>query len=67
MSRAALALPLFLAALLGAAGCGGGSKQTATTARPAAGITDLQSIDQFRKAFDAHRGVPRLIVLASPT
>jgi hypothetical protein len=60
MSRlAACALTLLLA------GCGG------TTHAPAAprgdGVRELRSIGQLRTAFDAHPGVPRLIVLASPT
>jgi hypothetical protein len=32
-----------------------------------AGVTELRSVEQLRAAFNAHDGVPRLIVLASPT
>ena len=54
-------------ALLGA-GCGGGT-QTSTRSREATRnpVTELKDIAQLRAAFNAHAGVPRLIVLASPT
>lgn len=63
MKRTWILLPL-LAALLGAAsGCG----SSAHTSQPKAQIAQLQSIDQLRHDFDAHPGVPRLILLISPT
>jgi hypothetical protein len=36
-------------------------------ARAPAAPHDLRSIDQLRAAFNAHPGVPRLIVIISPT
>jgi hypothetical protein len=54
-------------ALLGA-GCGGASHESSTTAQPkGGGATELRDIGQLRAAFNARSGVPRLIVLASPT
>lgn len=66
MKRAAFLLICTAALLL--AGCGGG----AHTRSPGAGSTsdavrELTSIGQLRAAFDAHQGLPRLIVLLSPT
>jgi hypothetical protein len=64
-----LATLLVCAAAVVIAGCGGGSRATSSSA-PAAkrdGVTQLRSIGQLRAAFNAHPGVPRLIVLASPT
>jgi hypothetical protein len=66
MTRLAL-LVAFAVALLGA-GCGG-AKHPASAA-PAGGhdnVTELRDVGQLRSAFNAHPGVPRLIVLASPT
>lgn len=34
---------------------------------PAATLTDLADVDQLAEAFNQHEGVPRLIVLLSPT
>jgi hypothetical protein len=50
------------------AGCGG--TRASSSSAPAAkrdGVTELRSIGQLRAAFNAHPGIPRLIVLASPT
>jgi hypothetical protein len=63
---------LCLAAVLAAfvAGCGGSPQRASSTQRSPAqarGIVQLRSIDQLRTAFNAHPGVPRLIVLVSPT
>jgi hypothetical protein len=52
-----------LAAL--ATGCGGGSHAASRPAPPA--VRDLHSVAELQSSFDAHRGVPRLIVLVSPT
>lgn len=51
------------------AGCGGGGTQASTPSPTAngAGVSELKDIGQVRAAFNAHEGVPRLIVLASPT
>jgi hypothetical protein len=60
---------LVCAAAVVVAGCGGASRATSSPA-PAAkrdGVTELRSIGQLRAAFNAHPGIPRLIVLASPT
>jgi hypothetical protein len=35
--------------------------------RPVANLTDLRSIDQFKVAFAEAEGMPRLILLLSPT
>jgi hypothetical protein len=66
MRRLALVVACALA-LLGA-GCGAATHTTSTavTARGDT-VTDLTDIGQLRAAFNAHGGVPRLIVLASPT
>jgi hypothetical protein len=57
-------------ALLGA-GCG---ENKPTSSSPAAAttttsnrVTELKDIEQLRATFNAEPGVPRLIVLASPT
>jgi hypothetical protein len=66
MRRLAALLAIGLA-LVGA-GCGGGDHSTSSGRAPAGdGVTELRSIGQLRGAFNAHEGVPRLIVLASPT
>jgi hypothetical protein len=59
--------PLLALAIL-AAGCGGGT-QSSPPARKAGAdrVVELKQIAQLRTAFNAHEGVPRLIVLASPT
>jgi hypothetical protein len=53
------------AALLGS-GCGGSGRghQAATAQRT---LTDLHSINQLQRAFNAASGEPRLIMLVSPT
>jgi hypothetical protein len=63
MRRAARGALLVIAVLV-AAGCGGsGGEQAAAPAR----VADLTSVDQFRAAFDAAAGRPRLVLLLSPT
>jgi hypothetical protein len=51
-----------------AAGCGGG-RPSSPPARDAGAdrVAELEQIGQLRTAFNAHEGLPRLIVLASPT
>jgi hypothetical protein len=67
MRRLALLLVSALA-LLGA-GCGEAKRTSSPPAHAARsdGGTELTDIGQLRTAFNAHPGVPRLIVLASPT
>lgn len=65
----------FLAVLL--VGCGGGgdgaeraTSRAATTepSTPANGsLTDLASVEQFAALFNQKKGVPRLVLLLSPT
>jgi hypothetical protein len=63
MKRILVLLPLLAALVIGARGCG----SSADTSQSNSQIAKLQSIDQLRHAFDAHPGVPRLILLISPT
>jgi hypothetical protein len=50
------------------AACGGTTRTSPPPSETkSAGVTELTDIGQLRAAFNAHRGVPRLIVLASPT
>jgi hypothetical protein len=63
MKRTLVLLPLLAALVIGASGCG----SSARTSRTNTQIAQLQSIDQLRDRFDAHPGVPRLIMLISPT
>jgi hypothetical protein len=61
--RRLVALLALVAAL--AAGCGGSHTAASRAASPA--VRDLHSVAELRSSFDAQRGVPRLIVLVSPT
>jgi hypothetical protein len=63
MKRSWILLPLLAALSIAVSGCG--SSVGGTEKKPA--VAQLQSIDQLRHAFDAHPGVPRLILLVSPT
>jgi hypothetical protein len=64
-----------LAAIL--AGCGGGGDGTERQASPTGAaksstpagrsLTDLASVDQFAALFNEKEGVPRLVLLLSPT
>jgi hypothetical protein len=59
-------------ALLLVAGCGDGSSSTSAARTPAGAAKDgalpeLKSIGQLQRAFDADPGVPRLVILLSPT
>lgn len=48
--------------------CGGSRAPSSSAPAPKRdGVTELRSIGQLRSAFNAHPGIPRLIVLASPT
>jgi hypothetical protein len=65
-----LAFLLFLVVLVAGA-CGGSDDDMPRravdyeAAEPT--LTDLTSVDQLRERFNAHRGLPRLIVLVAPT
>jgi hypothetical protein len=37
------------------------------TPPPGITLTDLRSVDQFRSLFDADAGIPRLVLVLSPT
>jgi hypothetical protein len=61
----------FCMALVGG-GCGGSFPESGATTAPTAaakadGLPELTSIGQLQRAFDAHPGVPRLVILLSPT
>jgi hypothetical protein len=64
-----LALLLVSAVALLGVGCGHAKRTGSPPAHAATpdGVTELTNIGQLRTAFNAHPGVPRLIVLASPT
>ncbi len=63
MKRVRVLFPLLAALVIGASGCGSSAQRSQTNTQ----IAQLQSIDQLRYAFDAHPGLPRLILLISPT
>jgi hypothetical protein len=67
--RKSLVAAALLAVLL--TGCGGGGDRSEqATSPPAAGersLTDLASVEEFATLFDAKTGVPRLVLLLSPT
>lgn len=65
MRRVAALAALALALVVSGCGGGGGGRAVSRQARPQ--VHDLRSVDQLRRSFDAHPGVPRLIVLVSPT
>jgi hypothetical protein len=56
-----------LLALVAAVGGGCGSRSASTQCARQAPVVELRSIDQLRSIFNAHPGVPRLILLISPT
>jgi hypothetical protein len=62
-----IAYRLALGVALLAAGCGGTKHTSFPNGSADRGITELKSIGQLRDAFNAHQGIPRLIVLISPT
>jgi hypothetical protein len=45
----------------------GGERLLHRAPPPGVTLTDLDSVDQLRATFNADRGVPRLIVILSPT
>jgi hypothetical protein len=57
---------LAVAVVVATAGCGG-STTDEPSARAAAPLSDLAEIGQLRAAFNEKQGVPRLILLLSPT
>ena len=63
MKRGWVLLPLLAALTFAASGCG----SNAHTTQPKTQIAQLQSLKQLRHEFNAHAGVPRLILLISPT
>jgi hypothetical protein len=63
--RSITPLILALAVGFGASGCGSSAHTAAAPQKREA--VQLRDIDQLRRAFDAHPGVPRLILLISPT
>jgi hypothetical protein len=79
LARVGRATIVVVAALLAVLlpGCGGGGDRaeratspaaTAETSTPAKGsLTDLASVDQFAALFNQEEGVPRLVLLLSPT
>lgn len=62
--RASWAL-LGVALVIATSGCGSG--RHAPLKEPPSAVRQLQSVSQLRSAFNAHSGVPRLILLISPT
>jgi hypothetical protein len=65
MKQIAVVLGLCVALL--AAGCGGNNQSSSSSGSAKPGITELENIGQLRNAFNAHQGIPRLVVLLSPT
>jgi hypothetical protein len=66
MRRLAVLVTIALALLV--AGCGGGTHASGPAPKAKSdGVTELKDVAQLRAAFNAREGVPRLIVLASPT
>ncbi|HET8894609.1 MAG TPA: hypothetical protein VFM96_10990 [Gaiellaceae bacterium] len=63
MKRTWILLALLVTLVGAASGCG----SSARTSQPKTQIAQLQSLDQLRNDFDAYPGVPRLILLISPT
>jgi hypothetical protein len=53
------------------AGCGERSASSSAKRTPASSVKDdlaeLTSMAQLQRAFDAHPGMPRLVILLSPT
>lgn len=61
------ALAASTAAVVLLAGCGGSSSGTAAGGSNSHPVPQLRSMAELRAVFNAHEGVPRLIVLISPT
>ena len=57
---------LAVVAVVAMVGCGG-STSDEPSARAAPPLSDLAEIGQLRSAFNEKQGVPRLILLLSPT
>jgi hypothetical protein len=72
LSHLPMTFPLLVAAItvaIGLVGCGGSSStdDTEPPASNAPGLTDVSNGDQLRRRFDEDAGVPRLVLLLSPT
>ena len=65
MGRAAVAL-LAVVALLGVTGCGGDDTESEAAAGSGE-LQDVSSVAVVKDAFDADAGMPRLVLLLSPT
>jgi hypothetical protein len=65
MGRTVYLLLLVACLALIAAGCGG--SDSAESPPPTAELVDLTDVNQLKTAFNAAQGVPRLVVLLSPT
>jgi outer membrane biogenesis lipoprotein LolB len=67
-----LAVLVACSAALLVVGCGGTTPPPAATSSPSTGakratLPELTQIGQLQAAFAAHPGVPRLVILLSPT
>jgi hypothetical protein len=68
MTRPLAYLAGALALVLASTGCGSGKRPaSAQTASSAAAPREVHDIGELRAVFNEHAGVPRLIVLISPT
>ncbi|MCI0389921.1 MAG: hypothetical protein MOB07_14320 [Acidobacteria bacterium] len=57
----------FLILVLFACGCEQSSRAKAYAVAPDAALKDLQNLEELQKHFNQDKGVPRLILLLSPT
>ena len=64
--RGRTALPLTLV-VLALAACGGGADRDAGTPSATGGLVDLAGIRDLEAQFEQDDGVPRLVLLVSPT
>jgi hypothetical protein len=67
--RHALPLVLAVALTVAATGCGGSNNSgaQAPSSAPKRTLTDLQNVDQLKRAFNTASDEPRLVVIVSPT
>jgi ABC-type glycerol-3-phosphate transport system substrate-binding protein len=52
---------------LAAAGCGGSTSTSEAPPPTTSGLADLTAVEQLRGQFNEKQGVPRLVLLLSPT